>query len=55
MTKLSVADSITIIEPSKPELESAQEMLKTYLMKANAEARAKQAELDALSDRVTAP
>jgi hypothetical protein len=33
MTNLSVADSITIIEPSKSELESAQELLKIYLMR----------------------
>jgi hypothetical protein len=55
MTKLSVSDSVTIVDPSNPEYQFAQEALRTYLKEMHATRRTEHAELDRLMDRVNAP
>jgi hypothetical protein len=55
MTNLSVSDSVTIVDPSKPEYQFAQEAARTYLKELHFAKRTEHAELDRLVDRVNAP
>src|ERR1700755_1939689 len=55
MTNLSVSDAVSIVDPSKPEYQFAQEAARTYLKELHSAKRTEHSEPDCLVDRGNAP